>query len=51
MNLSKVTLNFDMWQQFMDIIIKYSTLNTKDDEVNIMLEILKNQDTSIGNFF
>lgn len=33
------------------MIIKHSTFNTKDDEINIMLEILKNEDTLIGNCF
>lgn len=37
-NLSKVTLNFDMWQKFMNVIVKYSSFNAKDDEINIMLE-------------
>lgn len=50
-NLSKVNLTFDIWQQFMDVIIKYSTFNPKDDEINLMLAKLKNEDISIGNYF
>ncbi|XP_024871055.1 uncharacterized protein LOC112454082 [Temnothorax curvispinosus] len=46
MNLSKVSLDLNIWQQFMDVIIKYSTSNTRHDEVNLMLEKLKDKDIS-----
>lgn len=49
MNLSKVKLDLNIWQQFVDVIIKYSTCNIKNDEVNLMLEKLKNKDISDGN--
>lgn len=50
MDLSKVKLNFDIWQQFMDIIIKYSIYNAKDDEVNLLLEKLRNEDVSTSDY-
>jgi hypothetical protein len=50
MYLTNVTLNLEKWQYFMDIIIKYSTFNAKDDETNLMLEVLKNESTLPGNY-
>ncbi|XP_039306130.1 uncharacterized protein LOC113005950 [Solenopsis invicta] len=44
MNLSKVKLDLNIWQQFVDVIIKHSTCNIKNDEVNLMLQKLKNKD-------
>lgn len=48
MNLTK--LNFNIWQQFMDVIMKYSTYNAKDDEVHLLLEKVRNEDISTGNY-
>ncbi|XP_036144984.1 uncharacterized protein LOC118646384 [Monomorium pharaonis] len=47
MNLSKVNLDLNIWQQFMDVMLKHSTcINTKHDEVNLMFEKLNNKDIS-----
>ncbi|XP_039302929.1 uncharacterized protein LOC113005941 [Solenopsis invicta] len=46
MNLSKVKLDLNIWQQFVDVIIKHSTCNIKNDEVNLMLQKLRNKDIS-----
>lgn len=51
MNLSKVTLNYNIWQKFMDIVIKFSSYNTKCNEANLILQELKNENVSIGNCF
>lgn len=49
MNVTKVCLNYDIWQQFIEIVIKHSTYNDKDEELNLMLEKLKAEDVSTGN--
>lgn len=51
MNLTNVKLHFDIWKQFMDTVIKYSIYNSKDDEANSLLEKLKNENVSTGNYF
>lgn len=50
MDLSKVSLNVNIWMNFVDMIITHTSY-AKHDDVNVMLDKLKQEDISIGNFF
>lgn len=49
MNLSKVKLTFNIWQQFINTIIKYSICNSNNNKINEIVEKLEDNDVSNGN--